>query len=78
MSRAQGHIANVLCVLFDQVIARQSDQVSSKDVDMQDGKLATKSIQFCFLRIIFLPLDVTCTDNMKYEKLFRSNTEYLC
>jgi hypothetical protein len=46
MNRAQGHIANVLCVLFDQVIDRQRQQKPSTDAEMMDGKLKYKYILF--------------------------------
>jgi hypothetical protein len=38
MSRQQGHVANVLWVLFDHVIESQRQARMSKDTDMQTGK----------------------------------------
>ena len=38
MSRAQGHIANVLCVLFDHVIESQRINHQNKDAEMDVGK----------------------------------------
>lgn len=39
MSRAQGHIANVLCVLFDHVIESQRQNRLNNDSEMMTGKL---------------------------------------
>lgn len=39
MSRAQGHIANVLCVLFDHVISSQRQRMEMVDAEMSVGKL---------------------------------------
>ena len=38
MSRAQGHIANVLCVLFDHVIESQRQNRLHSDAEMMPGK----------------------------------------
>jgi hypothetical protein len=39
MSRAQGHIANVLWVLFDHVIESQKQIHEERDTDMAMGKI---------------------------------------
>jgi hypothetical protein len=43
MSRAQGHIANVLWVLFDHVIESQKQIHEERDTDMSIGKI-TKTL----------------------------------
>lgn len=48
MSRAQGHIANVLCVLFDHVIETQRQQRMGEDQEMEAGK-QTSSFLFYHL-----------------------------
>lgn len=42
MSRAQGHIANVLWVLFDHVIESQRQNRLSQDTEMATGKFISQ------------------------------------
>ena len=68
MRRAQGHIANVLCVLFDHVIDRQRNQLQAMDVRMEGGK---------YIRILRTCLSLTITDfhssNLKIMILYLLN-----
>ena len=44
MSRAQGHIANVLWVLFDHVIESQRHKWQPKDTEMATGKHSSTTL----------------------------------
>lgn len=54
MSRQQGHVANVLWVLFDHVIESQKQARVGQDMDMETGKhiqinrLQTKTLKLNF------------------------------
>jgi hypothetical protein len=67
MSRAQGHIANVLWVLFDHVIESQKQIHQERDSDMAMGKTTT-----VFLSSFTWYLCKTCiSDALKIPWVFK-------